>query len=79
MTFDDETLYGRDDDMDEFGDTGGYGENLEEEDFDEEEEDRPEDPGDQELRHAREYRTANVQAVLRRRRIADLHFWKCGS
>ena len=36
MTFDNETLYGRDDDMDEFGDTGGYGENLEEEEFEEE-------------------------------------------
>ena len=37
MRFDDLTLYGRDDEMDEFGDSGAYGESLEE-DFDEEEE-----------------------------------------
>ena len=37
MTFDDLTLYARDDEMDEFGDTGGYGESLEE-DYEEEEE-----------------------------------------
>lgn len=38
---DDETLYGRDDDMDEFGDTGSYGESLEE-DYEEEEEEEEE-------------------------------------
>jgi outer membrane biosynthesis protein TonB len=36
MTFD-ETLYGRDDEMDEFGDSGAYGDSLEE-DYEEEEE-----------------------------------------
>ena len=36
MTFDD-TLYGRDDEMDEFGDSGAYGDSLEE-DYEEEEE-----------------------------------------
>ena len=30
MTLDDVTLYGRDDEMDEYSDTGGYGESLEE-------------------------------------------------
>ena len=37
MTLDDLTLYARDDEMDEFGDTGGYGESLEQ-DYEEEEE-----------------------------------------
>ena|SRR5215469_3837281 len=37
MTFYDETLYGRDDEMDEYGDSGAYGETPEEE-FEEEEE-----------------------------------------
>ena len=41
MLFDDVTLYGRDDDMDEFGDTGSYGESLEE-DYEEEEEEEEE-------------------------------------
>ena len=44
MSFYDETLYGRDDDMDDFGDTDIYDENTEEEEFEdeeEEEEDRP--------------------------------------
>ena len=36
MTFD-ETLYARDDEMDEFGDSGAYGDSLEE-DYEEEEE-----------------------------------------
>ena len=36
MTFD-ETLYGRDDEMDEYGDSGAFGDSLEE-DFEEEEE-----------------------------------------
>ena len=36
MTFD-ETLYGRDDEMDEYGDSGAYGDSLEE-DYEEEEE-----------------------------------------
>ena len=31
MTFYDETLYGRDEEMDEYGDSGAYGESLEEE------------------------------------------------
>ncbi len=35
MTFDDVTLYGRDDEMDDYGETGSYGESLEE-DFEEE-------------------------------------------
>ena len=38
MNFYDETLYGRDDEMDEYGDSGAYGESLEEELEDEEEE-----------------------------------------
>ncbi len=37
MTFDDVTLYGRDDETDEYGEAGGYGESLEE-DYEEEEE-----------------------------------------
>ena len=36
MSFDDPTLYGRDDETDEYSDSGAYGESLEE-DFDEEE------------------------------------------
>ena len=43
MLSDDVTLYGRDDDMDEFGDTGSYGESLEE--GYEEEEEEEEEPG----------------------------------
>jgi len=41
MRFDDPTLYGRDDETDEFGDSSAYGESLEE-DFDEEEEEEEE-------------------------------------
>src|SRR5271169_6437852 len=41
MPFDDPTLYGRDDETDEFGDAGGFSESLEE-DFDEEEEEEEE-------------------------------------
>ena len=41
MRFDDPTLYGRDDEMDEYGDSGSFGESLEE-DFDEEEEEEEE-------------------------------------
>jgi len=46
MTFKD-TLYGRDDEMDEFGDTGGaaYGDSLEEDYEQEEEEEEAEMPG----------------------------------
>lgn len=46
MTFHDETLYGLDDEMDEYGDTGAYGESpeeiLEEEEEEEEETGMPE-------------------------------------
>ena len=41
MPFDDPTLYGRDDETDEFGDSGAFSESLEE-DFDEEEEEEEE-------------------------------------
>jgi hypothetical protein len=41
MTFD-ETLYARDDEMDEFGDTAAYGDSLEE-DYEEEEEEEEEE------------------------------------
>src|SRR6266849_7257988 len=44
MTFD-ETLYGRDDEMDEFGDSGAYGDSLEEDYEEEEEEEEAEVPG----------------------------------
>ena len=37
MTFFDETLYGRDDEMDDYGD-GSYGDSLEDEEYEEEEE-----------------------------------------
>jgi len=40
MTFD-ETLYGRDDDTDEYGESGAYGDSLEE-DYEEEEEEEEE-------------------------------------
>ena len=43
MTFD-ETLYARDDETDEFGDSGAYGDTLEE-DYEEEEEEEAEVPG----------------------------------
>ena len=41
MRFDDKTLWGRDDEMDEYGDSGAYGESLEE-NFEEEEEEEEE-------------------------------------
>ena len=41
MRFDDPTLYGRDDETDEYSDSGAYGESLEE-DLDEEEEEEEE-------------------------------------
>ncbi len=41
MRFNDPTLYGRDDETDEFGDSGAYGESLEE-DLEEEEEEEEE-------------------------------------
>ncbi len=41
MRFDDRTLWGRDDEMDEYGDSGAYGESLEE-NFEEEEEEEEE-------------------------------------
>ena len=44
MTFD-ETLYARDDEMDEFGDSGAYGDSLEEDYEEEEEEEEAEVPG----------------------------------
>ena len=44
MTFDD-TLYARDDEMDEFGDSGAYGDSLEEDYEEEEEEEEAEVPG----------------------------------
>ena len=44
MTFD-ETLYGRDDEMDEYGDSGAYGDSLEEDYEHEEEEEEEEVPG----------------------------------
>jgi len=44
MTFD-ETLYARDDEMDEFSDTGAYGDSLEEDYEEEEEEEEAEVPG----------------------------------
>ena len=40
MTFYDHTLYGRDDEMDEFGDSGAFSESLEEELEEEDEEER---------------------------------------
>ena len=40
-----ETLYLRDDEMDEFGDSGAYGESLEEDYEEEEEEEEAELPG----------------------------------
>jgi len=43
MTFD-ETLYARDDEMDEFGDSGAYGDSLEEDYEEEEEEEAAEVP-----------------------------------
>ena len=46
MTFEDVTLYGRDDDTDDYGETGSYGDSLEE-DFEEEEEEE-ESPGEEE-------------------------------
>ena len=44
MTFDN-TLYARDDEMDEFGDSGAYGDSLEEDYEEEEEEEEAELPG----------------------------------
>ena len=41
MTFFDETLYGRDDEMDDYGD-GSYGDSLEDEEYEEEEEEEEE-------------------------------------
>jgi hypothetical protein len=41
MRFDDPTLYGRDDETDEYSDSGAYGESLEE-DLEEEEEEEEE-------------------------------------
>ena len=39
MSFDNEVLYGRDDDMDEYGEGGAYGEDEMEEDYDLEDDD----------------------------------------
>ena len=44
MSFDD-ALYARDDEMDEFGDSGAYGDSLEEDYEEEEEEEEAEVPG----------------------------------
>ena len=44
MSFD-ETLYGRDEEMDEYGDSGAYGDSLEEDYEEEEEEEEAEMPG----------------------------------
>ena len=51
MTFYDETLYGRDDEMDEFGDSGAYGESPEEI-LEEEEEEEEEEAGLPEIRES---------------------------
>ena len=50
MTFYDETLYGRDDEMDEFGESGAYGESPEE--ILEEEEEEEEEAGLPEIRES---------------------------